>query len=110
KRPSKNRCCDSSFINQSSGGSPWVDDCRVVTHNIAGGGTWTTLTLTEHRELDRHACCRFGVRAVATGGAWDFTVGNQDIINLINDWINRFQHEGRVGSKGNMHCGSTEVD
>lgn len=39
-RASINDCGDSSFINQSSGGSPKVSDCQQITRNIAGGGTW----------------------------------------------------------------------
>jgi hypothetical protein len=41
-RGSINDCDDSSFINASSGGSPFVADCRVMASNIAGGGTWVS--------------------------------------------------------------------
>ena len=39
-RSSINNCGDSSFINQSSGGSPRVSDCQQIARNIAGRGTW----------------------------------------------------------------------
>lgn len=45
KRNSVNDCGDSTFVNQSSGGSPTVSDCQQIARNIAGGGTWVSLTV-----------------------------------------------------------------
>lgn len=42
KRASENYCGDSTFINQTSGASPKVSDCRVIISNISGGGTWVS--------------------------------------------------------------------
>lgn len=41
KKRAINDCGDSTFINQSSGGSPSVNDCWTLYNNIAGDGTWT---------------------------------------------------------------------
>ena len=43
-RASINNCGDSTFVNQSSGGSPRVEDCLRIARNIAGGGTWVSQT------------------------------------------------------------------
>jgi hypothetical protein len=47
-------------------------------------------------------CSAFGVRG--TTNRYYFIVGNQDIIDLINDSVNRFQWNGLVGSRGDMQC------
>ena len=107
---SVNDCGDSSFINQSSGGSPLISDCQMIQRNIAGGGTWTTNAIVGQRQLVQYGTCAFGV-TVRSGTA---NVGNQDIIDIINTSIQMFSYEGRVGSKGTMPCqgplGGTTVD
>jgi hypothetical protein len=96
---SVNDCGGSSFDNQSSGGSPRVDDCRQIAANIAGGGTWT-INVGDTRQLVQYGTCAFNA-----GSSQDlFHVGNQDIIDLINDSISRFEWNGLVGSKGHMTC------
>ncbi|GFF42858.1 hypothetical protein IFM51744_05288 [Aspergillus udagawae] len=109
KRASINDCGASTFINQSSGGSPRVDDCLQIARNIAGGGTWVVSAIVgDHHQLLQYGTCAFGVE-VAPG--WSempiYKVGNQDIIDLINDSVNRFQWYGLVGAKGVMDCQRT---
>jgi hypothetical protein len=36
--------------------------------------------------------------------AGQFNVGNQDIIDLVNESIRRFEWNGRVGASGKMNC------
>ncbi|KAF9041584.1 putative necrosis-inducing factor-domain-containing protein [Panaeolus papilionaceus] len=111
KRASESRCGDSSFINQTSGASPKASDCRGITKNIAGGGTWTTPSFGQQRELVSFGECKFGVTSLNAAGGFNFVVGNQDIIDIINDSIKRFQSSaGRVGAKGTMNCGGTDVE
>ena len=101
-----NNCGGSSFINRTSGGSPWVNDCRQIAYNIRNGGTWTTDGLVgNHRQLVQYGTCAFGVEVKgADTFVGQYKVGNSDIIDLINDSINRFQSGGRVGSEGRMPC------
>ncbi|KAF2830339.1 hypothetical protein CC86DRAFT_402385 [Ophiobolus disseminans] len=109
-RDSINDCGDSSFENQSSGGSPKVSDCQQMARNIAGGGTWTT-TFYLQRTLVTHKTCAFGVYSQGssnTGTA--FNVGNQDIIDLVNTSIAKFQWNGLVGAKGKMPCEGVRAD
>ncbi|KAJ4361764.1 hypothetical protein N0V83_010704 [Neocucurbitaria cava] len=95
-RNSVNDCGDSTFENQSSGGSPKVSDCQQITRNIAGGGTWRTLVT--------YGTCALGVQSFdSASGTW-YNVGNQDIIDVINTSIQKFTFNGLVGAKGNMHC------
>ncbi|KAH7081154.1 putative necrosis-inducing factor-domain-containing protein [Paraphoma chrysanthemicola] len=109
-RASINDCADSTFENQSSGGSPKVSDCQQMAANIAGGGTWTT-TLSLQRTLASYGTCAFGVKASGSSGmSGQFLVGNQDIIDVVNESIRRFQWNGLVGAKGVMPCQTGQRD
>ncbi|KAF9054911.1 putative necrosis-inducing factor-domain-containing protein [Panaeolus papilionaceus] len=104
-RASINNCGDSTFVNQSSGGSPRVEDCLRIARNIAGGGTWS-VALIGHHQLVEYGTCAFGVKAPFELGVSNIRIGNQDIIDVINDSVRRFQWNGRVGAKGEMKCQS----
>lgn len=56
-----NDCGGSTFINQSTAGSPRISDCQMIVHNIAGAGTFPIPAivvnpilpkLTSNRQLD----------------------------------------------------------
>lgn len=79
-----NDCGDSTFVDESSGGSPLIADCQQIAANIAGGGTWVTNAEGVQRELVSYGTCAFGVTGV---GELTYDVGNQDIIDLINSSI-----------------------
>ncbi|PPQ76545.1 hypothetical protein CVT24_010962 [Panaeolus cyanescens] len=102
-RASINNCADSTFVNQSSGGSPLVSDCLQIAANIAGGGTWTAPLLFP-TQLVQYGTCAFGTQSGFHLGVSNYKVGNADIIDIINDSVNRFQWYGRVGAKGRMPC------
>jgi Pathogen effector len=108
---SVNDCGDSTFVNKSSDGSPLVSDCLVIASNIAGGGTWTTSSNQDTaRKLVSYGTCAFDV--ICQRGFPDewYKVGNQDIIDLIHDSINRFQWNGLVGAQGDMNCQVEAID
>ncbi|KAJ5929500.1 hypothetical protein N7454_006450 [Penicillium verhagenii] len=106
KRKEVNDCGTSTFINQSSTGSPEVADCRIIASNIKSGGTWTT-TSSVARKLVSYGTCALDV----SGSDFDlyYKVGNEDIINIINDSITKFKWKGKVGAKGVMKCGGASV-
>lgn len=97
---SVNDCGASTFINQSSGGSPAVTDCQQIATNIAGGGTWTA-TIDIQRTLVSYGTCNLGV-TVTTG--IDANIGNQDIMDLIHSSIQMFTYNGLVAAEGTMSC------
>ncbi|KAI2767377.1 hypothetical protein CBS147339_4188 [Penicillium roqueforti] len=80
-RNSVNDCGPSTFINRSSGGSPRFG----VQHQLVQYGT-----------------CAFGVTSESSGAS--VHIGNQDIIDLINSSIARFEWNGLVGAAGYMSC------
>lgn len=120
-------CGDSTFINQSSTGSPLIKDCQQLARNIAamsfhysytdsylntmhiahnlspGNGSWTVAQKSE--TLVTYGTCAFGASSIA----WFSYVGNQDITNLICSPIEKFSWSGKVGSKGTMGCEGSDV-
>ncbi|OLN96797.1 Killer toxin subunits alpha/beta 2 [Colletotrichum chlorophyti] len=107
--PGKSHCGDSSFENQGSNASPSVDDCKQIIKNIEGdASTEFTHRITGHREILKYGSCAFGIeRTGGTGGAVEFRVGGQDVIDIINDAIKQFGGGGKVGAKGVMSCSGT---
>jgi GH18 family chitinase len=110
--PGKDHCGDSSFENQGSGASPLVDDCKQIIRNIEeDASTEFEHRITGHREILKHGSCAFGIkRTGGTGGAVQFRVGGQDVIDVINESIKRFASDGRVGAKGVFRCSGTTVN
>ncbi|KAK5658957.1 hypothetical protein OQA88_1775 [Cercophora sp. LCS_1] len=105
-----NDCSDSSFENQTSGGSPKADDCAQLAKNIQGDGTWTYDSGGTQYQLAQYGTCAFGVQSAClphrcpAGGIYVY-IGNQDIIDVITESIKRFKDDkGLVGSKGIMNC------
>ncbi|KAH7071471.1 putative necrosis-inducing factor-domain-containing protein [Paraphoma chrysanthemicola] len=101
-----NDCGDSTFVNQSSGGSPQISDCQQIVRNIAGGGTWTVGLGGEHHQIVQYGTCAFGINGDSSMNA--AYIGNGDISDLINDSIKRFAWQGKVGAKGHMACRSIQ--
>lgn len=94
-------CFESTFENKTSGASPKVQHCLKLVSNISGGGDWTINTY-KHSQIAQYGTCAFGVES-PKGDGW-YMVGSQDIIDLINDSMNKYQSEGLVGAKGQMPC------
>ncbi|KAF5485943.1 Killer toxin subunits alpha/beta [Colletotrichum fructicola] len=107
--PGKDHCGESSFENRGSDASPKVEDCKQIIKNIEGdGSTEFTHRITGHREILDFGSCHFGIeRTGGTGGAVEFRVGGQDVIDVINESIKRFGGSGRIGAKGVMPCSGT---
>lgn len=102
----KDTCGDSTFENDTSGGSPLVEDCLQIIKNIEGDtdDDYTTEIVTQ-RELLWYGTCAFCVEATKVNGNANFVVGGQDVIDIINEAVKRFgDSDGRVGAKGDMDC------
>ncbi|AEO59465.1 glycoside hydrolase family 18 protein [Thermothelomyces thermophilus ATCC 42464] len=105
--PGINNCGDSTFEDQTSAASPKVEDCLQIIKNIQDDGKteWTIQVLGKNqREIAKFGECRFGVEATEQTGNADFKVGGQDVIDIINDAVEKFGGSGRVGAKGDMSC------
>ncbi|KFG86526.1 chitinase [Metarhizium anisopliae] len=107
-------CGASTFVDQTSGVSPLVSDCRKLVEKIQ-----FRVQSTEHEvenavgtqhQIEEYGGCRFGVEGNGKNGNIDFHIGGQDIIDIINDAIKMYGSSGRVGAKGNMNCKGTIKD
>ncbi|KAK3688999.1 putative necrosis-inducing factor-domain-containing protein [Podospora appendiculata] len=103
-----NDCQDSTFTNQASARSPLASDCDIICKNIAGGGTWTVQSATQH-QLVQYGTCAWGVEGNYKARLFSYKVGNQDIIDTITDSIRMFTAVNPSGdpvvqSYGYMSC------
>lgn len=100
-------CGDSTLENQTSDGSPDVEDCKELIRRLEDKrlpSRWPHISLERQQELVSYESCKFGVTGKGIHGNVDFKVGAQDIIDLVRDSINKFGGTGKVGSKGTMSC------
>ncbi|KAL4768027.1 putative necrosis-inducing factor-domain-containing protein [Aspergillus nidulans var. acristatus] len=102
----KDYCGESTFEDQGSEASPLIEDCKQIIKNIQGtDGEWNTSPLEKQRALVSYGSCKFGVTGKGIHGNDSFMTGAQDIIDIINDAIEKFgRDDGRVGAKGTMQC------
>ncbi|OAQ63718.2 chitinase [Pochonia chlamydosporia 170] len=104
-------CGASTFVDQTSGASPPVSDCLALIKKIQDRSDPTDHEIENavgnQHQIEEYGECKFGVQGNGKNGNIDFHVGGQDIIDLINDSINKFGSSGRVGAKGSMSCKGT---
>ncbi|KAL3465425.1 hypothetical protein BJX64DRAFT_275079 [Aspergillus heterothallicus] len=104
----QNHCGLSTFEDQTSEASPWVEDCLTIIRNIQWDGNtqWTTQVVGKpHREVAQHGSCHFGVEATSVSGNVDFLVGGEDVISIIRDSIAKFAKDNKqIGARGYMNC------
>ncbi|KAF9037159.1 putative necrosis-inducing factor-domain-containing protein, partial [Panaeolus papilionaceus] len=96
-------CDDSTFINQSSGGSPRVDDCLQITRNVDPNRVYT-LPIDSYFEIESFGTCAIGGFSAFVRPMSNVKIGGQDVIDIITDSVRRFQWNGLVGAKGDMRC------
>jgi hypothetical protein len=85
-----------------------VADCQHLARNIAGGGTWTVTSAGAQHQLAQYGTCAFGIQGdKSINTAY---VGNQDIIDVINTSIAKFQWEGKIGAKAEGDYGYSPHD
>lgn len=105
--PGRGYCGMSTFEDRTHGGSPLISDCLQIIRNIEGDGTteWRHQVAGKpHREILSFGSCRFGIEATHIGLNVDFRVGGQDVIDIINDSVQKFGKNGRVAARGEMEC------
>ncbi|KAK8070737.1 hypothetical protein PG997_010940 [Apiospora hydei] len=111
-------CGASTLENRSSSASPRAEDCRQLARRIAGGGgMWTFGDLGSgvQQTLATYGTCAFGAEAldwfpyVVRGTSYfqHAKVGSQDVVDLVEDAVDRFEWEGLVGARGS--CGVRAV-
>ncbi|KAL4805376.1 chitinase [Aspergillus unguis] len=105
--PGIDTCGESSFENETSDASPDVDDGLQIIKNIQDDAStdWTVQVVGKNqREIAHAGNCAFGAEATSESGNVEFTVGGQDVIDIINTAVEKFGSGGKIGAKGNMGC------
>jgi hypothetical protein len=105
--PGLGYCGESTFVDQTSDASPNATHCRIIIKNIQGDAKTDfthTVVNKPHHEILKHEECHFGIEAASVSGNVDFKVGGQDVIDIINNALEKFERDGRIGAKGFMNC------
>jgi hypothetical protein len=101
-RKRTNYCGDSTFVNHSSGGSPLISDCVVISdYAAATNDGWKVDPTPGYNWILRYGTCQFGA---TTANILPTSIGNEDIRDLMRDSYARFSWNGLVGAEGNMGC------
>lgn len=103
----RDHCKKSTFVDQTNAASPYAKDCLAIIKKIENDPTseWKTLVGGKpHRKILWYGTCVFAVEAANVKGNFKFWVGGQDVIDLINDTVNKFSRDGRVAAYGHMQC------
>ncbi|EAQ84340.1 predicted protein [Chaetomium globosum CBS 148.51] len=101
-----NLCGDSTFVDESTGGSPLASDCEQLWRNN-NQYPYHQLTLGVERPLVTWGTCAFSATAVVTpylDGIWWTNIGDEDITDLVRDSISKFTRDGKVGARGTAEC------
>ncbi|KAH7380275.1 putative necrosis-inducing factor-domain-containing protein [Phaeosphaeria sp. MPI-PUGE-AT-0046c] len=99
-------CGSSTFINNSSGGSPQIADCQQLAANIVGDGRWSVGYAD--KLIAKYGTCSFNAR-ISAGFERSTYIGNEDLRDLIRDSIARFAWQGKVGASGVTDCNKATV-
>ncbi|KAJ5557203.1 hypothetical protein N7494_001118 [Penicillium frequentans] len=87
-------CGTSTFVDESSTGSPKAANCKKIATNIASGGTWTFEGFDVQHRLVQYGDCAFGV--TSPSDEWT-QIGAAKIIELIDKSIKKFEWEKKAG-------------
>ncbi|KAF2095060.1 hypothetical protein NA57DRAFT_59812 [Rhizodiscina lignyota] len=103
-RQSSNDCGSSSFVNQSSGGSPTVSDCQALADKFSNQVGQRSLSGGSQVTVDSSGTCGFGAQGNTNTEGAIYFIGNQDAADIINSAIQQFGSTGVVGAEGKMSC------
>lgn len=99
-------CGLSTFEDRTSRASPRIEDCLHIASNIAYSGRWDIdMFLGKQRRIADYGTCAFGVQGhPISPGEIKTYIGHEDIIDIINDSIDKFGADGLIGARGIMEC------
>lgn len=100
-------------IDETTGASPEIDDCKVMMDNISGGGDWQVQPELLHHQIVQYGTCAFGLASNDIKFR-KIKIGNGDIINMVTNSIRNYGKDGKVGASGTIRCsvmgGTDSVD
>jgi hypothetical protein len=94
----------STYIEETSGGSPLIDDCLHIVENIEGtSGSWIK-PIERQFGILHYGECYFGIEGKGRKGNVDEYVGAQDAVDIIRYAAKHWGDGTRMGGKGVMQC------
>ncbi|CAI7650985.1 unnamed protein product [Penicillium discolor] len=94
-----------TYIEETTSGSPVIDDCLVIVKNIEGtSGSWIKPIERQYGILN-FGTCTFGIEGKGRKGNVDEYVGAQDVVDIIRYTSKHWGHgTGKMQGKGVMQC------
>ena len=94
-----------TYIEETTSGSPLIDDCLVIVKNIQGtSGSWIKPIERQFGILN-FGTCTFGIEGKGRKGNVDEYVGAQDVVDIIRYTSKHWGHgTGKMQGKGVMQC------
>ncbi|KAM7183708.1 hypothetical protein V8F20_012513 [Naviculisporaceae sp. PSN 640] len=91
--------------------SPSVNDCLQIIRNIQGDTStdWDQDVIGKHWRDIKAEGCKFSFRASKINGNTKFYVGGQNVIDLIEQSVEKFAKDGKVSASGHMTCEGSAV-
>ncbi|KAF2769021.1 hypothetical protein EJ03DRAFT_109030 [Teratosphaeria nubilosa] len=99
----RNTCDGASFnpILQPDENKPLVSDCIDMLKDIQDDREWV-VSQNHTRTLVTKGTCAFNAMVEGAVGNLKGVVGNQDVIDITNDSVARFGHDGHVAAYGSF--------
>lgn len=94
-----------TYIEETTSGSPVIDDCLVIVKNIEGtSGSWIKPIERQYGILN-FGTCTFGIEGKGRKGNVDEYIGAQDVVDIIRYTSKHWGHgTGKMQGKGVMQC------
>ncbi|KAJ5519173.1 Peptidoglycan-binding Lysin subgroup [Penicillium expansum] len=96
---------ESTYIEETTSGSPLIDDCLVIVKNIEGTtGSWNKLIEIQYG-IAHFGTCTFGIEGKGRHGNSNVYIGAQDIVDIIRYTSKHWGHgTDKMQGKGVMQC------
>lgn len=95
---------DSSYTDESTGGSPLIEDCLHIVKNIEGtSGHWIK-PIERQFGILHYGTCVFGITGKGRKGNADEYVGAQDAVDVIRYAAKHWGDGKRMQGKGTFTC------
>ncbi|KAK9855849.1 hypothetical protein MYU51_001467 [Penicillium brevicompactum] len=95
----------STYVKETSGGSPLIEDCLALVKKIQGTKKYWDKPIERQFGIVGSGTCTFGITGKGRKGNANEKVGAQDVVNIIRYAAKHWgAGETRMGGKGTMQC------
>ncbi|CAG8207143.1 unnamed protein product [Penicillium salamii] len=95
----------STYIKETSGGSPLIDDCLALVKKIQGTSKYWDKPIERQFGIVSFGTCTFGIEGKGRKGNANEQVGAQDVVDIIRYAAKHWgKGNTRMGGRGSMQC------